>query len=304
MRVAIIGQAAFGQAVFDRLRKDGLDIAGVSAPAPREGAADPLWSAAQAAGLAAIPTVGLKTEAGLASWRDLKPDLCVMAFVTDILPDAVFSIPGRGTIQFHPSLLPLHRGSSSIAWAIVNGDTETGVSIFWPDQGVDTGPILLQRKVAIMPDDTAGSLYFDRLFPAGVEALSESANLVEKGMAPRQDQDHAIATYEPSYRDEWAEIRWHEEATRIYALVRGCNPRPGAWTKFRGGKLRLFDARLSRTPEPGMPGRVLRVSGEGIDVRLNGGVLRIIRVQPEGEKKQPAGEWAARADIKPGAPLR
>jgi methionyl-tRNA formyltransferase len=279
-------------------------VVGVSAPAPREGAADPLWGAAQAAGIATVPTADLKTDAGLARWRHLKPDLCVMAFVTDILPDAIFSIPGRGTIQFHPSLLPLHRGASSIAWAIINGDAETGVTIFWPDQGVDTGPILLQKKTPIKADDTAGSLYFDRLFPAGVDALSESVKLIESGRAPRQDQDHAIATYEPSFRDEWAEIRWHEEAARIYALVRGCNPRPGAWTKFRGGKLRIFDARLSATPEPGMPGRVLRVSDGGIDVRLNGGVLRVIRVQPEGEKKQPAKEWAAHAGIKPGDPLR
>lgn len=304
MRVVIIGQAAFGLAVFARLRADGREVVGVSAPAPREGVADPLWSAAEAAGLATVPTVDLKTDAGLARWRDMNPDLCVMAFVTEILPDAVFSISKLGTIQYHPSLLPLHRGSSAINWAIINGDAETGVTIFWPDQGVDSGPVLLQKRVTIGPDDTVGSLYFDRLFPAGVDALSESVDLVESGRAPRRDQDHAAATHEPPCRDEWAAIRWHEDAARIYSLVRGCNPRPGAWTNFRGGKLRILDARLTGSLEPGMPGRVLRVSDGGLDVRLNGGVLRVTLVQPAGEKKQPAGEWAARAGIAPGTHLR
>jgi methionyl-tRNA formyltransferase len=304
MRIVMMGQAAFGEAAFARLRADGREIVGVSAPTPREGVADPLWSAAEAAGLAPIPTVELKTDGGMARWRDLRPDLCVMAFVTVILPVAVFSIPEQGTIQYHPSLLPLHRGSSSINWAIINGDAETGVTIFWPDQGVDSGPILLQKRVAIGPDDTAGSLYFDRLFPAGVDALSESVSLVESGRAPSREQDHAAATNEPPYRDEWAEIRWHESAARIYSLIRGCNPRPGAWTRFRGGQLRIFDARLTGGLEPGMPGRILRLSADGFDVRLNGGVLHIARVQPEGEKKQPANEWAARAGIAPGTHLR
>src|SRR3972149_5440869 len=106
MRVVIIGQAAFGQAVFERLRADGREVVGVSAPAPRQAVADPLWSAAESAGLATIPTVDLKTGGGLARWRDFSPDLCVMAFVTEILPDALFSIPKHGTIQYHPSLLP------------------------------------------------------------------------------------------------------------------------------------------------------------------------------------------------------
>lgn len=304
MRIVVMGQAAFGEAVLKRLRADGRDIVGVSAPAPRNGAADPLWAAAEAAGLTPIPTKELKTDSGMARWRDLKPDLCIMAFVTVILPIAVFSIPRQGTIQYHPSLLPLHRGSSSINWAIINGDTETGVTIFWPDHGVDSGPILLQKRVAVGPDDTVGSIYFDRLSPAGIDALSESVNLVESGRAPRREQDHAQATHEPPCGDEHAAIHWHESAARIYALIRGCNPKPGAWTMFRGAKLRIFDARLTGGQESGMPGSVLRLSGDGLDVRLNGGVLRIARVQPEGEKKLPAHEWAARAGIAPGIQLR
>jgi methionyl-tRNA formyltransferase len=305
MRVSIIGQAAFGEAVFQRLRQDGIDVAGVSAPKPADGAkADALWAAAEAANLPLVPTAELKDERHLAAWQDLDADLCVMAFVTDILPDEVFGLPRLGTIQYHPSLLPLHRGNAAINWAIINGDGETGLTIFWPDQGIDTGPILLQKRCEIGPEDTVGTLYFERLFPMGVDAMAEAIDLVAKGTAARVEQDHASATYEPPCRDPQAEIHWYEPAKRIHQLIRGCNPQPGAWTLFNGEKLRIFDCRLTGQQEAGMPGRVLRIDDEGFDVRLNGGVLRILRVQPAGAKKVSAGEWAANVGLKAGFRFR
>jgi methionyl-tRNA formyltransferase len=304
MRVSIIGQAAFGEAVLKRLIADGIEVAGVSAPAPAGGRPDALWAAAEGAGLPAIDTRSLKEADALDRWRALDADLCAMAFVTDILPDEVFSIPPAGTIQYHPSLLPLHRGMSAIGWPIIFGREETGITIFWPDKGIDTGPILLQKRCPIGPDDTVGSLYFDRLFPMGVDSMAEAVQLVAAGSAPRIPQDHSIATYEPPLRDPHAEIRWHEPADRLYALIRGCNPQPGAWAMHAGGKLRFFDCRLTGTQEPGMPGRVLRVDDEGFDVRLNGGVLRVLRVQPEGGKKTGAGEWAAATGLAPGTRFR
>lgn len=304
MRIAIIGQAAFGEAVFKRLRADGEEIVAVSAPPPKGDRADPLWAAAAAAGVPVIATADLKGEDGLARWQAARPDLCAMAFVTEILPDAVFAAPRLGAIQYHPSLLPLHRGSSAIAWAIINGDTETGITIFWPDKGIDTGPVLLQTRFPIGRDETVGSLYFDRLFPAGVDGMAEAVRLVAAGRAPRLDQDHAAATYEPPVGEAHAELRWHEPAARLYALLRGCSPQPGAWTMFNGSKLKIFDARLTGTTEPGMPGRVLRIVEDGFDVRLNGGVLRVLRVQPEGGKKMPAAEWAGAIGLAAGTRLR
>jgi methionyl-tRNA formyltransferase len=305
MRVSIMGQAAFGEAVLKRLMADGTEVAGVSAPGPAEGGrADALWAAAEGLGLPLVPTADLKDPAQVAAWAALGADLCVMAFVTDILHDDVFALPRLGTIQYHPSLLPLHRGSSAINWAIINGDAETGLTIFWPGQGIDTGPILLQKRCPIGPDDTVGSIYFDRLFPLGVEAMSEAVQLVGRGEAPRIAQDHATATYEPPCRDTHGEIRWHEPAGRISAQIRGCNPQPGAWTRHHEGKLRIFDCALTGKLEPGMPGRVLRIDADGFDVRLNGGVLRVLRVQPEGAKKMGAGEWAASAGIKEGFRFR
>ena len=162
MRVSIIGQAAFGEAAFKRLRDDGVEVCAVSAPEPAEGARqDALWAAAVDAGIAPIPTKSLKTETGMQDWREAEADLCVMAFVTEILPNEIFGIPAKGTIQYHPSLLPLHRGSAAINWAIIFGREETGLTIFWPDEGIDTGPILLQKTVPLGPDDTVGSVYFN-----------------------------------------------------------------------------------------------------------------------------------------------
>lgn len=296
MRLSIIGQAAFGQAVLDRLRADGHEIVAVSAPSGGS-RPDPLAAAAEGAGVPVVATRALKDEAELERWRSFGAELGVMAFVTDILPDAVFDIPAVGTIQYHPSILPLHRGSSAMNWPIINGESETGLTIFWPDQGIDTGPVLLQKHVDIGAEETMGSLYFGRLFPMGVDALSEAVRMVEAGTAPRIEQDHALATYEPPCRDEHAQIPWHAPAERVHALIRGCSPAPGAWTTVKGSRLRIFECELTGTQAAGMPGRVLSIGDDGIDVRLNGGVLRLRRVQPEGGAKMPASQWAGERGI-------
>src|SRR5439155_9928982 len=139
---------------------------------------DRLRAAADAAGVAALETAALKEPEGQAILRDLAPDLGVMAFVSDIIPPEVLDLPKFGTIQYHPSLLPRHRGRSAINWAIIQGDKTTGVSIFWPDAGLDTGPILLQREVEVGADDTVGSLYYDKLYKLGIEMFVESVRLV------------------------------------------------------------------------------------------------------------------------------
>jgi len=296
-----MGQAAFGEAVFKRLLQDNVDLVAVSAPAPSGDRKDPLWAAAEAAGLPVIATRSLKTPEGKAAWKQLAADLGVMAFVTDIIPNEVLEYPAKGTIQYHPSLLPLHRGSSAMNWPIINGATATGLSIFWPDQGIDTGPILLQKTTPIGPDQTMGDLYFNNLFPMGVDALAESVALVAAGKAPRIEQNHALSTYEPPCGEGHARIRWYKPAEVIYNLVRGCNPAPGAWTTYNDLELKLFDCRLTGQQEPGMPGRVLRIDDEGFDIRLNGGVLRVLRIQPKGAKKVGAGEWAKEAGLAAGS---
>ena len=198
MRIVVHGQQAFGKAVLEALAKRGENVVGVYVAPEKPGQkADPLKEAALAAKLPVHQPKSYRQPGEVwDQFKALKPDLQVMAFVTLFVPSAFLDIPTEGSIQYHPSLLPLHRGPSSINWPIVQGRTETGLSIFWPDDGLDTGPILLQQETPIGPDDTLGSVYFDRLFPMGVDAMLEAIELVRAGKAPRIVQDESKHTYE------------------------------------------------------------------------------------------------------------
>ncbi|MCH8283129.1 MAG: methionyl-tRNA formyltransferase [Chloroflexi bacterium] len=301
MRVVVIGQAAFGEAVLKRLLDEGEEIVGVSAPATREGARpDPLRALAEARDLPVFTTRELKKAEAFAAYAGVKPDLNVMAFVTDILAEQVLYEPALGTIQYHPSLLPRHRGASAMNWAIIQGDTRTGLTVFWPDKGIDTGPVLLQKEVEITPDDTLGSLYFGKLFDMGVEAMAESVALVKAGDAPRLPQDETQATYEPICGDEHAAIEWSRPASDVYNLVRGCNPQPAAHTTYQGKRLKIFDCALSNEAAEGRPGDVIAVNADAFVVGLNGGTLTVHRVQPEGSAKLKAPEFVEASGMRAG----
>jgi len=304
MRIVLIGQAAFGETVFHRLRERGLEIVGVSAPGTREGARpDPLRVAAEAARLPALETSRLRRTEVFDAYRELQPDLNVMAFVTDIIRENVLVAPAHGTIQYHPSLLPRHRGISSINWAIIQGDSRTGITIFWVDKGIDTGPILLQRETPIGPDDTVGSLYFNVLFPLGVDAMVEAVRLVASGEAPRQAQDERLATYEPACTDELTRIKWDAEADTVYNLIRGSNPQPGASTTLRGKTVKIYDTGRIATAETAAPGTVLNVSDGGVTVALREGALRLKRLASAGGAKLDAAVWAQQESVGPGTLL-
>ena len=302
MRIVVIGQAAFGEAVFKALQERGEEIVGVCAPpTPEGGRPDPLRAAAEAAGIPVLSTRRLRRDEKVVQrYLDLKPDLNVMAFVTDIIPESVLFAPPLQTIQYHPSLLPKHRGASAINWAIIQGDTKTGLTIFWPDKGLDTGPILLQKDVEIGPDDTVTSLYFNRLFPLGVEAMIESVELVKQGEAPRIEQDHSQATYEPICRDEHTWIDWHADPQTVYNLVRGANPTPGANATFRGAQIKIFDSSRFTGGTDRAPGEIVDLSDQGMTVALSQGALLVKRVQVPGGPKTPAADWARAVGARPG----
>lgn len=298
MRLALIGQAAFGEAVFRALRDAGENIVVVSSVTGTAERPDPLWVAATEAGIPCIATGSLKKPDPLEDYAATTPDLCVMAFVTHILPERVLTAPPLGTIQYHPSLLPRHRGISSMHWAIRQGETKTGLTIFWVDAGIDTGPVLLQREVEVAPDDTVGSLYFDRLFQPGVDALVESVRLVREDAAPRIAQDESLATYDPPASDANSAIDWQRPAHEIYNLVRGSNPAPGAHAMVYATRVRIFDARLTVLNEwPAAPGTILASEDDRIDIALAGGILHAHRLQRIGGKKLRAGEFAAEIGI-------
>ena len=308
MRIVVHGQQAFGKAVLDALLKRGDNvIAAYVAPEKPGQKPDPLKEAALAAGLPVYQPASYRKPEVWDEFRALKPDLQVMAFVTLFVPEDFLNIPTKGSIQYHPSLLPAYRGASAINWPIILGEKETGLSIFWPDNGLDTGDVLLQKKTPISNTDTLGSVYFDRLFPMGVEAMMESVDLVKAGKAPRIKQDESKATYEGRATAEIARIDWGKSWRQIDPLIRGCNPAPGAWTTHDGKMLKIFDATPLPAKDPkgigGKLGEIVAVEPDGVTVVCADGRFKITRVQPADGPKIAAGEFAAAAKLALGTRL-
>ncbi|MCY4486888.1 MAG: methionyl-tRNA formyltransferase [Deltaproteobacteria bacterium] len=303
MRIVIHGQQAFGKAVLERLAAGADELVGVFCPPDQEGRpVDPLKEAALERGLPVRQPPTWKTDDALDLFKSFQPELCVMAYVTLLLPRRVLEAPGLGTIQYHPSLLPLHRGPSSINWARIMGDAKTGLSIFWPDEGLDEGPILLQKEVEIGRDDTVGSLYFGKLFPMGVDAVAEAVELVRSGTAPRIEQDHGRATYESWCGEEDAEVDWSRPAEEVHRLICGTDPQPGAWTTVGGKKLNLYGSRMREGS--GAAGEILELSDAGMAVAAGEASVWVQRVRAHDSRaKVAAAEYAEQAGLRPGSRL-
>ena len=308
MRIAIIGQQDFGKAVLEAFlaRKD--EVAGVFCAPEKPGAkADPVRAAAQERGLKVFQFKSLREPQAHEALTGLKVDLAIMAYVLQFAPDSLVRIPRLGTIQYHPSLLPKYRGPSSINWPIIRGDARTGLTIFRPTEGLDEGPIVLQKECDIGPDETIGDVYFNKLFPMGVAAILEAADLVFSGKHREIAQDESRASYEGWCRDAEARIHWAHHVDFIYNLIRGCNPAPGAWTTLNGRKLQIFDARkhLFRryADVKGKTGEVSDVTEASFKVTAQGGVIEVLRARGEEGKKVSGGEFARAAGVTAGTVL-
>jgi methionyl-tRNA formyltransferase len=303
MRIVVNGQQAFGAAVLEALLERGEDVVAVYCAPDKEGRPpDPLAEAARKAGIELRQPDSFETDTAAADMAELKPDLMVMAFVTLFVPEPVLDTPTHGSIQYHPSLLPLHRGPSAINWAIIHGETKTGVAIFWPDEGLDTGPVLLLKEVEITAEDTLGTLYFDKLFPLGVEATMESVDLVRDGKAPKIVQDDDKATYESWCRKADAEIDWSKPVADVYNLIRGTNPRPGGWTTIGSEDVEILDSERVDGDPGAAPGEVVEVDGDRLVVAADGGAVAV-RVVRAGGDKVAAGDYARGAGVEAGARL-
>jgi methionyl-tRNA formyltransferase len=308
MRIAVVGQQDFGKAVLEAFLKRGDTVAGVFCAPEKPGAKpDPLRVAAELAGISLYQLASLKTEEARKVLASLEVDLGVMAYVLQFVPREFVSIPRYGMIQYHPSLLPRYRGPSSINWPIIRGDARTGLTIFRPTDGLDEGPIVLQKEVSIEPDDTLGSVYFDRLFPMGVAALVEAADLVTSCGSPDVVQDESDASYEGWCRADEAQINWHNHVDVVYNLIRGCNPVPAAWTLFQGKKLQLFDARKHAFHRfgqvRGTVGSVTAVGAESVFITAQGGQIEVFKLKYGEGKKLPAPQLCAETGLAPGAVL-
>jgi methionyl-tRNA formyltransferase len=295
MRIAIIGQQAFGKAALDAFLARGDEVAGVFvAPEPPGERPDPLRVAAEEKGIKVFQVHSYTVPEPAAALRSLAVDIGIMAFVTQFVPQSFSRMPRHGMIQFHPSLLPAHRGPAAINWAIISGRKETGLTIFRPVDGWDEGPVLLQRRVEIDPDDTLGSLYFDKIFPAGIAALLEAADAVVGGLARETPQDETKATYEGKVEAAESRIDWASHVDLVYDLIRGCNPSPGAWTMWGDRRLQIFDARkrIARSyaaVRGKKPGQIVTATPESVTVMAPGGFIEVLRCRLDDGKKIAGG---------------
>jgi methionyl-tRNA formyltransferase len=216
----------------------------------------------------------------------------VLAFVTIILPAEIVDAPRHGSLCFHPSLLPKYRGGNALAWQILLGETESGVTVFRPDAGVDTGPIVTQKGgVAIEPHHTAASLYFERLYALGVEAMVEAVSLVASGRARPAPQDESCASFQGLVTDEVARLDFGKSAVELDRWIRGCDPNPGAHARWRDETVRLFGGRLAAREESGAaPGTVLAVSKDALRIAARGGALEVAKLRVGAGAKLAAGE--------------
>jgi methionyl-tRNA formyltransferase len=305
MRIVLVGQAAFAEQVLGRLVGAGHEIAAVYCPPEAPSAKpDPVKARARDLGVPVRQHRSLKAPEVIEEFRAADADLGVLAYVTQIVPASVIDVPRCGTICFHPSLLPRYRGGSAINWQIIKGETRTGVTVFWTDPGIDTGPILLQKEAEIGPDDTAGSLYYGTLFPLGVDAVVDAVAAVAAGTAPRIPQDERMATYDPLCRDEHAAVTWDRPVAEVYDLIRGCDPQPGAFTRIGNRMLRLHDAGRAAGEREAPPGTVIRIDGTGMCVATRGGSVRVRRMRADGERaKTTAAELATAIGLQAGAVL-
>jgi len=297
MKIAIIGQQDFGKAVLEAFLARGDTVAAVFCAPEKEGARpDALRAAAQERGIKVNQFKSLRAPEAIQAMKDANAEIGIMAFVLQFAPQELVTIPRHGTIQYHPSLLPKYRGPSSINWPIIKGEIETGLTIFRPSDGLDEGAVILQKKTPLNTEDTLGTVYFDRLFPLGVSAMLEAADLVVAGKHTETVQDESQASYEGWCRTAEARIDWAKPVDHVYNLIRGCNPAPGAWTTHNGKKLQIFDARniLFRrfADVTGKIGEVTDVSAQSFKVTAQGGVVEVLKARFEDGKKLGGGEVA------------
>ncbi|MGE5059368.1 MAG: methionyl-tRNA formyltransferase [Betaproteobacteria bacterium] len=303
MRIILIGQAAFAEKSLEKIVSKGDEVVAVYCPPDLpNGKFDPVKQKALDLGVPVRQHKSFKAPEVREEFIALNADLAILAFVSFIVPQRVFSVPRLGSICFHPSLLPQYRGASAINWALIKGETVTGLTLFWVDRGIDTGPILLQKEVPVDPEDTTGSLYFNKIFPLGIEAIGEAVDLIKRGNPPRIVQDESKASYDPPCRDEHAKIDWSKPAVQVHNLIRGCDPQPGAYATYDGKQLRIFDVRLQRGATASLPGQVTDIGTDEITIALNGGSLAVKRVRGQGAKMS-AAAFAKEAGLQIGAQL-
>jgi methionyl-tRNA formyltransferase len=243
----------------------------------------------------------ISDPAFVAQLKDLgQIDVMVVVAYGQKIPSEILSWPRFGVVNVHGSLLPKYRGAAPIEHALIAGEDKTGVTTMLLDEGWDTGPILLQQQVEILPNETAGELS-DRLSIIGAELLLKTLEGLEKGTIDPVPQDHSLATYARALARDAGSIDWSAPAANIVNLIRGCTPKPGAFTARKGLLLKIWRARVEDLDvETSRPGQVIKVDREGVVVGAGCGAVRLLEVQPESRRRMSAAQYALGARLQPG----
>ncbi|XP_016370404.1 cytosolic 10-formyltetrahydrofolate dehydrogenase-like [Sinocyclocheilus rhinocerous] len=266
MKIAVIGQSLFGQEVYKELKKDGHTIVGVFTIPDKDGKVDSLATEAEKDGVPVFkfPRWRLKGKAiteVVDQYKAVGAELNVLPFCSQFIPMEVIDHPTHGSIIYHPSLLPRHRGASAINWTLIHGDKKGGFTIFWADDGLDTGPILLQRECDVEPNDNVNSIYKRFLFPEGVKGMVEAVRLIAAGTAPRIKQPEEGATYECIQKKENSKIDWNQSAEAIHNWIRGNDRVPGAWAEIDGKNVSFYGSTLLENDHFSSNGQPLEIPG-------------------------------------------
>ena len=286
IRIAVFGQAPFGRDVTTRLAEAGHEIVAVHVPPDQGSRADPLAQEAEERDWPLFRYKGYRRK-GVAiperveEYLALGAELNVLPFTTVILPPEIIDAPRHKSVCFHPSVLPAFRGGSALAWQIIEGAAETGISVFQPDEGVDTGPLYLQKAgFSIAPTDNTASLYFDTLYPIGVDAMVETVAAIDAGTALLSPQSEEGASFQGLVDDEVARLDLSQVVGALDRRIRGCDPQPGAWLRLGEEQIRLHGSRVESTSsDSAAPGEILAVEETGLLLAVRGGTLRIQKIR-------------------------
>ncbi|XP_048355792.1 mitochondrial 10-formyltetrahydrofolate dehydrogenase isoform X2 [Sphaerodactylus townsendi] len=310
LKLALIGQSLFGQEVYRHLQKEGHKVVGVFTVPDKDGKVDPLASAAEKDGTPVFKfprwrVKGKPIQEVLEAYESVGAELNVLPFCTQFIPMDVIDRPKHGSIIYHPSILPRHRGASAINWTLIHGDRKAGFTVFWADDGLDTGPILLQRECDVGPNDTVDDLYNRFLFPEGIKAMIEAVQLIADGKAPHVPQSEEGATYEGIQKKENAEIFWDQPAVALHNWIRGHDKVPGAWALIDGQRVTFYGSTLLDSSVP--PGKELVIQGatqpglvtkNGLVLFGNDKKMLLIRhLQFEDGRMIPASKYFSRDEV-------
>jgi len=309
MRIIFMGTPAFAVPSLEALLKTEDQVVGVVTQPDRpkgrgrELAVSPIKMVCQRERIPVLQPVKMKDPAFLEALRAWQPDLIAVAAFGRILPPAILSMPPRGCINVHGSLLPKFRGAGPIQWAIITGETETGITIMLMDEGMDTGAMLLQEKTPILPDDTAGSLSA-RLAEVGGRLLVDTIKQLKAGTLVPTAQDHSRATLAPMLKKEDGIIDWTKPAVEIERRIRGLSPWPGAFTFAGEERWMIWRGLVTEVAAQEAPaGSILFATKEGIAVATGQGILLITELQPANSRRMAAAQYLAGHKISPGMRL-